>query len=52
MRFSVSVNVLLLSVATIASGLPIAQSTSSLELKSRGSFIITFKLTSQVLTEI
>jgi hypothetical protein len=52
MRFSVTLNVLLLGVATIVSALPIAQSTGSLELEGRGSFITTFKLILPVLTEI
>jgi len=38
MRFSVAVNVLLLCVATIVSALPIAHSTSSLELEGRDDF--------------
>jgi hypothetical protein len=38
MRFSTAVNVLLLGVATVVSALPIAQSTSSLELESRDDY--------------
>ena len=50
MRFSTAVNVLLLGVATVVSALPIAQSTGSLELESRGSYwaTSTFKLTNKI----
>ena len=50
MRFSTAVNVFLLGVATVVSALPIAQITSSLELETRGSYTLLFKLTSLVLT--
>ena len=39
MRFPTAVSVLLLGVATVVFALPIAQSTSSLELEDRGSFV-------------
>jgi hypothetical protein len=45
MRFSVTVNVLLLGVATVVSALPIAKPTSELVVEGRGSFIVAFKLT-------
>jgi hypothetical protein len=46
MRFSTAVNILLLSVATVVSALPIAQYTSSLELESRGSYTASIDITS------
>ena len=45
MRFSAVVNVLLLGVATIVTAIPIAQSSSSIEFESRGSYTASFMLT-------
>lgn len=52
MCFSVAVNVLFLGVASCSHRVCPPQSTSSLELEGRGSFIATFKTTLLVLTEI